>query len=688
MKVVIAEKPSVGKDIAKILGATEKKEGYWEGKGYYVTWAFGHLLTLAMPEEYGYKGFKRENLPMFPEFKLVIGGVKTKSGYKPDPGYSKQLKIIKDLFNKSDEIIVATDAGREGELIFRYIYDYLGCKKPFVRLWISSLTDSAIKEGFNNLKPGKDYDNLYKAAVGRSQADWLVGINATQALSIAAGSGSYSLGRVQTPTLSMVCSRFMENQTFIPVPYFQLKGEFANQDKVISVISDEKWDKRDKAEEIFNKIKNEKEIKVLSIEKKEKTEEPPLLYDLTNLQKDANKLFNLSADNTLKIVQGLYEKKFLTYPRTSSRYISDDIFEIIPSRIGLLRQYGALASIAETLVGKQLNKKSVDASKVTDHHALIITENIPRELTADEKAIYEMVATRMLEAFSQKCYKELTTIKLSIDSVIFSLKGSVIKKAGWRAIKNEKEENEEVPLTGLIFNEGQKLPLLGIDIVEKQTKPKPLHTESSLLGAMETAGKEIEDSELKESIKECGIGTPATRAAIIEKLIKVGYIERKKKNIIPTEKGISVYNIVKEKRIANVEMTAQWENDLGKIEAGDMTLDEFIKAIGGYVVNSVDELLNTKIEPMEENVLKCPKCKSGNMRFYEKVVKCSDQNCDFVIFRNKSDKNLTDNQVKELIEKGRTGLIKGFKSRNKGTEFDAHLKLDENFKVCFEFPAK
>lgn len=689
MKALIAEKPSVAKDIARILGANQKKDGYQEGNGYMVTWAFGHLITLAMPEEYGYKGYKREHLPMMPgEFKLVPGGKQTKTGYKADPGYLKQLKVIKEVFNQCDEIIVATDAGREGELIFRYIYDYLKCRKPFVRLWISSLTDASIKEGLRNLKPGKDYDNLYMSALGRSRADWLVGMNSSQALSISAGRGSYSLGRVQTPTLSMVCKRYLENKNFIPVPYFQLKADFTNQDHKLTVLSDEKWEDKEKLNEIFEKIRYKPDIAVVSVEKKEKTEEPPLLYDLTSLQKDANRIYNLSAADTLKILQDLYEKKFLTYPRTGSRYISEDIFDIIPSRIRLLRQYGPIASTAETLIGKSLNKKSVDASKVTDHHALIITENIPRELSKDEKAIYEMVASRMLEAFAAKCYKELTTIKLMVDDISFTLKGSAIKIAGWRAIKNEKEDSEEAALTGLTFREGQNLPLINIETVEKQTKPKPLHTEATLLAAMETAGKEIEDSELRASIKECGIGTPATRAQTIEKLLNVNYIERQKKNIVPTPKGLSVYETIKEKQISNAEMTARWETDLSKIEEGKMTLDEFIKEIGGYVVDSTEELLNTKIETMEENSLKCPKCKEGNIRFYDKVAKCTDPNCDFVIFRNKSGKNLTDKQIEELIEKGKTGVIKGFKSFNKGTEFDAHLVLDENYKVGFEFPER
>lgn len=688
MKCLIAEKPSVARDIARILGANEKKEGYQEGNGYYVTWAFGHLVGLAWPEQYGYKGFKKENLPMFPDFKLVPGGKMTKEGFEPEPSYVKQLNIIKEVFNKSDEIIVATDAGREGELIFRYIYDYLHCNKPFVRLWISSLTDAAIKEGLRNLRPGSEYDNLYKAAVGRSQADWLVGMNASQALTIAARSGSYSLGRVQSPTLAMICSRYLENKNFVPVPFYQLKAEFYNHDQKLSVLSDQKWDDKNGANDVLEKLRNKNEMKVVSIEKKEKTEEPPLLYDLTSLQQDANKIYNLSAADTLKITQTLYEKKFLTYPRTGSRYISDDIFEIIPSRISLLRHYGDLATKAEMVIGnKDLNRRSVDASKVTDHHALIITENVPRELNTDEKAIYEMVATRMLEAFSKKCFKEITTIKLSIDDLLFTLKGSAIKIAGWRAIRNEKEETDEVPLTGLVFREGQGLPLLGLDVIEKQTKPKPLHTEASLLAAMETAGKDIEDSELRASLKECGIGTPATRAQTIEKLLKIQYIERQKKHIVPTAKGLSVYEIVKDKKISDVEMTAQWEAALSKIETGNKNLSEFMKEIEGYVRASNEELLNTKIETKEtESGFKCPKC-NAPMRIFPKSVQCTDKECGYFIYRTIAGKELSEKQITDLFTKGKTSLIKGFKGKS-DKDFDAHVVLKEDFTTAFEFDNK
>ena len=687
MKALIAEKPSVARDIARLLGATQIKEGYQEGNGYLVTWAFGHLIQLAMPEEYGYKKYERESLPMFPEFKLVPGQTKTKEGYKSDPGYLKQLKVIKEVFDKADEIIVATDAGREGELIFRYIYDYLHCHKPFVRLWISSLTDAAILEGMKNLRPGNEYDNLYQAAKGRSQADWLVGMNSSQALSISAGKGSYSLGRVQTPTLAMICSRYLEHKNFKSVPYYQLKADLTGPNQKLSVLSDEKWDDKDVANNILERVRYQMDMRVVSVEQKETSQEPPLLYDLTSLQKDANSRLNMSAKETLDVLQRLYEKKFVTYPRTGSRYISDDLFDIIPERIKNVCLYPSLRDKAETLLCQPLNKRSVDGSKVTDHHALLITENVPQDLPKEEKAIYEMVATRMLEAFSPKCFKDVVTVKLALSDVMFTLKGSVIKVPGWRGIRNEKEESDGESLSGFNLKEGDSLPLLGIEVVEKQTKPKPLHTEASLLAAMETAGKDIENEELRESIKECGIGTPATRASIIEKLLNINYIERQKKNLVPTSKGMSVYEIVKDKKISDVEMTAQWEADLSKIQEGSMTFDNFICGIGGYVKETTSELLDIKIQVAETPGMKCPKCKEETIRFYPKVAKCGDPNCGYVIFRSIAGKELTDSHIKDLLIKGKTGLIKGFKGKT-GNNFDAIVVLKEDLKTGFQFPEK
>src|SRR5574344_1566932 len=561
MIAVIAEKPSVARDIATVLGATQKNDGNISGNGYIVTWAFGHLVGLAMPDTYGIENFKRENLPILPQlFQLIPRQVKTDKGYKPDSGTVKQLKIIKEVFDQCDKIIVATDAGRDGELIFRYIYQYLDCRKPFVRLWISSLTDKAIREGLQNLKDGTMYDNLFRSAKARSEADWLIGINASQALSIAAGRGTYSLGRVQTPTLAMICSRYLENKNFVPQKYWQLKLQTGKDSIEFSALSEEKFDSQQPAIDKLQIIKDSGQVQVKSVECKEVNQEPPLLYDLTTLQKEANTKLNFSADKTLSIAQKLYEGKLISYPRTGSRYISQDVFDEIPERISLLETYDRFASYAKSIKGSSLNRRTVDDKKVTDHHALIITENKPSSLQADEQAIYELVAGRMLEAFSQKCVKEVTSISLTSGDSIFAVKGTVIKSAGWRAVFNTQEEGEKNTVLPAL-KEGDNLALSDIELLEKQTKPKPLHTESLLLSAMENAGKELEDVVLNFSIQRPARSTLVPYAALFQSPLTRQYIVREKKALVPTEKGLAVYDIVRDKKIADVEMTGMWEND-------------------------------------------------------------------------------------------------------------------------------
>ncbi|SPY35851.1 DNA topoisomerase 3 [Porphyromonas cangingivalis] len=687
MIAVIAEKPSVARDIATILGATQKNDGNISGNGYIVTWAFGHLVGLAMPDAYGIENFRRENLPILPQlFQLIPRQVKTDKGYKPDTGTVKQLKIIKEIFDQCDKIIVATDAGREGELIFRYIYQYLECRKPFVRLWISSLTDKAIRDGLQNLKDGTMYDNLFRSAKARSEADWLIGINASQALSIAAGRGTYSLGRVQTPTLAMICSRYLENKNFVPQKYWQLKLQTGKDNIDFSALSEEKFDNQQPAIDKLQIIKDSGQVQVKSVECKEVNQEPPLLYDLTTLQKEANTKLNFSADKTLSIAQKLYEGKLISYPRTGSRYISQDVFEEIPERISLLETYDRFAGYAKSMNGSNLNRRSVDDKKVTDHHALIITENKPGSLQADEQAIYELVAGRMLEAFSEKCVKEVTSISLTSGESIFAVKGTVIKSAGWRAVFNVQEEGEENTVLPAL-KEGENLPLSDIELLEKQTKPKPLHTESSLLSAMENAGKELEDAELKASMKDSGIGTPATRAAIIETLFTRQYIIREKKALVPTEKGLAVYDIVRDKKIADVEMTGMWENALSKIESGEMNPDTFHKSTEVHASQITSELLGVQLTLSTQQDLTCPKCGTGRILLYPKVAKCDNTDCGLVIFRNKSDKQLTDKQITELVTAKKTGMIKGFRSKA-GKPFDASLAFDDQFNVVFVFPEK
>lgn len=573
MKTIIAEKPSVAKEIAHIVGADKREEGYMQGNGYYVTWAFGHLVQPAMPETYGMKGFHAENLPVIPDpFVLVPRQVKTENGYKPDAGVLAQIKIIGKLFDSSERIIVATDAGREGELIFRYLYAYLGCRKPFDRLWISSLTDTAIREGLQNLRDGKEYDNLYHAAKARSEADWLVGINGTQALTIAAGRGTYSVGRVQTPTLGMVCERYWEHKRFESKPFWQVHFGVVDADSgdILKFTSVNRWTDKATATDIYNKVKETGSVIITKVATKRKVEKAPLLYDLTTLQKEANSQHGFTAEHTLSIAQKLYEAKFITYPRTSSRYISDDVFATLPKLFKNLENHSEYGEKVKLLPGSEdYSKNSVNAAKVTDHHALLITENAAIGLFKDEKIVYDMILCRMIEAFSADCIKDITSVSAQVDhEVEFGISGSIIRQTGWRALslkeKNNRQDKDADATDNEVkdqvipnWQEGQHISFSGSTITEGKTKPKPLHTESTLLAAMETAGKEIEDDTMRQAIKDCGIGTPATRAAIIETLLRREYMVRQQKKLVPTEKGLALHSVVKNMAIANVEMTGK-----------------------------------------------------------------------------------------------------------------------------------
>ena len=660
---VIAEKPSVAKDIANVLNVRERHDGYLSGNGYLVTWAFGHLVQLAMPEAYGYTGFRRENLPILPqEFKYIPRQIREGKEYKPDPGVLKQLKVIREVFDRSDRIVVATDAGREGEAIHRYIYNYLGCRKPCLRLWISSLTDRAI-------------------------ADWEIGLNATQALSIAAGQGIYSLGRVQTPTLMMICSRYLENRDFTPQTYFRLKVTAEKDGTPFAAISELRYETLPAANAALAAVTATGTVQVADVQRREVSQEPPLLYDLTALQKEANGRYGFSADKTLSVAQSLYEKKVLSYPRTGSRYLSDDVFDEIPDRIALLKRYPAFAAHAAALKGASLNRRSVDAGKVTDHHALIITECLPGELSADERTVYDMVAARLLEAFSARCLKDVTTVSFTAGNSVFTAKGTVVRSAGWRAVRGERDEDDEGTAALPPLQPGEAFPLQSAECVEKQTKPRPLHTESSLLSAMEHCGRELRDDELRDSLKGNGIGTPATRASIIETLFARDYVRREKKSLVPTGKGLAVYQIVKDKRIADVEMTGQWETALAKIESGEMNPDTFRKGIEVYAAQITEELLQVQVSVADGGHIPCPKCRSGRILLYPKVAKCSNVDCGLTVFRNKGEKQLTDSQIADLVTKGKTSLIKGFRSRD-GKPFDAYLTFDKDFRTVYGFPPR
>ena len=682
---IIAEKPSVARDIARIVGAKSKQEGYMEGSDYVVTWAMGHLIALAMPETYGFSTYKAEDLPIRPNpFQLVVRQVRRDKEYVSDPAALKQLKVIRSCFDKADRIIVATDAGREGELIFRYIYSYLNCHKPFDRLWISSLTDKAICEGLSNLKPGNCYDNLYHSAKARSEADWLVGINASRALSIAR-KGGYSLGRVQTPTLAMVCRRYIENRDFSSVPYWKLSVLTEKEDLSLKTVGCKDYESEASAQTALAALRSQSQLTVETVVRKVAGTPPPLLYDLTALQKDANRHHGFSADKTLSIAQSLYEKKITTYPRTGSRYISEDVFEEVPA---LLRKIGKTLS-------NPLNRHSVDNAKITDHHAIIPTGETPSGLSTDEITIYQMVVNRFIEAFSSDSEEERMQVRFTNGTNTFTWKACRQISLGWKAVQKDKateadkkEDSDEHILSSLPnLTEGEVLSLVNADITEHKTKPKPLYTEATLLSAMENAGKEVEDAESKKAMAECGIGTPATRANIIETLILRDYICREKKSIIPTEKGLAVYEIVKDKKIANAEMTGAWELALAAIEAGKMPADKFSQGINSYVGTICEELLSLSSEQKSYPVYRCPKCGQQSVGIYAKVAKCRHESCGFHVFRDVCGIHLSEDNIRDLISSGRTPILKGLTSKA-GKKFNARLVLGEDYTTSFEFENK
>lgn len=698
MKCIIAEKPSVAREIAHLLNANERKDGYLKGNGYCVTWALGHLVSLGMPEDYGIRGFDKASLPIFPNpFQLTPRKTKQANHYKLDPSLLKQLKVIKTLVNRCEHIIVATDAGREGELIFRYIYKYLYCNKPFERLWISSLTEKAIQEGFEKLQPGSNFDGLSQAAKARSEADWLVGINATQALSIAAHQDIYSLGRVQTPTLALICKRFEDRNQFTQRKYWQIQLQHRKDYINFTSLSNLQWEEKKQAEVVLKSIEREGKVIVEDVAVNPVKEQSPLLFDLTELQKEANRKLGLSADEVLNTAQSLYEKKFITYPRTGSKSIPEDLWPAIPELVRILNMTEQFKPAISTLKFGNFNKRMVNNLKVTDHHGLLPTTKLPSALKASEKAIYDMIVYRLLESLSEHCLKEVSHIIVKVHHYEFSIKGSRIIHKGWRSIKgilsdnrdsdkgiNEHQYTNETLKELPEFKVGDELKISQAELQEKTTQPPKLYTEADLLSAMENAGKQIKDKDQQKILQSIGIGTPATRASTIETLFSRGYIIRKNKTLVPTEKGLQVYNLVKDKKIANVEMTAEWEMALHQIEKGALNKDQFINNIQAYTKEITHELLSLHIS--QENIpeLKCPKCDQHNLIIKEKIVKCPDEQCNWILYRIICGVQLNIKDLTQLLTQKKTSLIKNMKSKN-GKKFDAYLTLDDTLKLSFKF---
>lgn len=654
--LVIAEKPSVARDIAKTLGVSGKNEGYLTGENYVVSWAIGHLVTLAEPEAYDvkYKKWNFETLPILPDSMKLEAIKKTRS----------QLKVLHKLMHSReiDEIICATDSGREGELIFRYIYEITQCRKPFRRLWISSMTETAIREGFAHLQDGSHYDLLYHSARCRAEADWLVGMNASRAYTIRYGA-LLSIGRVQTPTLALIVEKQKEIDAFVPQDYFEVQADFEQYTGFwIDEKENTRLDLREKAEQIAARVKGQRGI-VSQIVKEEKRLLPPLLYDLTELQRECNRKFGFSAKKTLDIAQSLYEKrKMITYPRTDSRYLSDDMVGKIKQTLGRLKDVPAFSSYAAEALAKEklpLSKRIIDNSKVTDHHAIIPTDTRLRtdHLTPEENKVFSLVAARFLAVFYPAYVYEATKVYTKVGLDTFLSKGKTVLQEGWQAVekallpeirknKTEKEEEQQLPP----LTEQQPVIAKRTKVLDKKTKAPPPYTESTLLSAMENAGRFVEDEDLKEQMKDSGLGTPATRAAIIERLLSVGYIMRKGKTLVPTEKGQKLIAVVPEE-LRSPQTTGKWEKGLSSIAKGKMTEERFLESIRRYVRFLVDDAAQHKKDVVFEaerprgkrsrvqGFGKCPLCGKGKILENSRSYYCTEwkSGCKFSLWKDSTE---------------------------------------------------
>ncbi|MCD8153417.1 MAG: DNA topoisomerase 3 [Clostridiales bacterium] len=684
MRLVIAEKPSVAQSIARVLGAKKREDGYVEGNGYLVSWCVGHLVELAEPDAYDprYKKWAKEDLPLLPaEWK-----------YSVSAATKKQFDILKQLMNQKDveEIICATDAGREGELIFRLVYHQCGCKKPFLRLWISSMEDSAIRDGFANLRPGTEYDALYEAALCRERADWIVGMNATRLFSVLYGR-TLHVGRVASPTLAMAVLREAEIAAFQPETFYSVHLTLPGNMTVASGRIKEKT----AAEALALSCTGGAAV-VTKCERKEKSEKAPALYDLTSLQRDANRLLGFTAQQTLDYTQSLYEKKLVTYPRTDSRYLTDDMEEKVP----------ALAGIAAKLTGKAVPEKImvkpvINSKKVSDHHAIIPTMSAAQAdlpaLPVGEREILRLIATRLLAAVAQPYRYAETAAEFLCGEEIFTVKGKTVLDAGWKVIeKPEKAEKAETPLPEM--KAGDSFSVLSTEIKEGQTKPKAHYTEDTLLSAMERAGADDKVNcptgardgglgRMPDEVERKGIGTPATRAGIIERLVTRGFLERKgdkkAKNLIPTEKGTALITVLPE-QLQSASMTADWEEKLLQIEHGEYSPDAFMTEIEAMVSDLVDNYQVVKeaaviMPDTRKSLGKCPVC-GADVVERPKSWSCSDRSCNFALWKNNRyfeaiGKHMNESVAKKLLKNGSVHL-KGCYSKRLDKYFEATIFLD------------
>ena len=700
MKVCIAEKPSVAREIATILGANTKRDGYYEGNGYAVTYTFGHLCTLLEPKDYKphWKSWDLNNLPMLPQ--------KFETKVTSNDGIQKQFNIVKSLFDKADVIINCGDAGQEGELIQRWVINQCNYKGKVQRLWISSLTEEAIKDGFKNLQASEKYDNLYYAGFSRAIGDWLLGLNATRLYTVKFGGYKQvlSVGRVQTPTLAMLVNRYKEIENFKPQPYWELQTTYRNTN---FNYEDGRFLKKEDGQILADKVK-EADFEIVSVTKKKGKEYAPKLFDLTGLQVYCNNKFGFSADETLKMVQKLYEMKVVTYPRVDTTFLPNDVY---PKIAGILSKLTNYSKLIQPLLGQKIkkSKRIFDDKKVTDHHAIIPT-GIQTNLQYNQQQVYDIITKRFIAAFYPDSDVSNTSVIGKAAEIPFKTTGKEIINKGWRLVFEteesniKKEMNEQLTLPS--FVKGEKGPHQP-SFLEKETKPPRNFTEASLLRAMETAGKQVDDDEMRELMKENGIGRPSTRASIIETLFRRKYIERKKKLVLPTSTGIQLIDLIDNELLKSAELTGRWEKRLKEIERGEFNAGTFISNMKKMVDELVYEVRSNKSKvrisstavtssTVEKSPVKktksikqvtgktCPKCNKGTLLKGSKAFGCSDYNktCDFLMPFEFLGKKISENQLIRLIDKYCTTNLKGFKTEN--SKVEGLIRFDENYKFKFE----
>jgi len=739
MKLCIAEKPSVAKEIATILGANLKKDGYFEGNGYWVSWTFGHLCGLKEPHEYTpiWKMWNLATLPMIPsKFSIKV---------MENQGVQKQFRTIESLVQRCDEIINCGDAGQEGELIQQWVLLKAKNTKPIKRLWISSLTEESIKEGFEKLRNGDDFKNLYAAGSSRAIGDWLLGMNATRLYTLKFGQNKQllSIGRVQTPTLAMIVNRQKEIENFKSAKYWELKTRYRD---VLFSAQLEKFDQRETIQVVFDSITG-KDFTVKSYEQKEGKEQPPRLFDLTSIQVEANNKFGFSADLTLNLVQGLYEKKLVTYPRVDTTYLSEDIYPKVPKILAGLKHFN---SLVKPLLDKPIkkSKKVFDDKKVTDHHAIIPTGVTPSGISPDEQKIYIAIAKRFISVFYPDCTVSNTTVLGYVEEIDFKATGKQIIDLGWRLVYEQEELERKAKIAAPKkldidenvsdetlnetasedenimphFVQGEKGPHIP-EAQEKETHPPKYYTEATLLRGMETAGKTIDDEELRDAMKENGIGRPSTRANIIETLFRRQYIVKKKKNLHATLTGVGLIDTIPSMLLKSAELTGQWEKKLRLIERGEYDVVNFRKELVEMVVNLTNEVMNStaKVVPFTETIIdqkqekeastkpdssvnptpkkpkaekkelilqgqQCPKCKQGNLLKGKSAYGCAryKEGCKYVLPFSYLGKNLTPKQLEDLFTKKKTDVIRGFTAADNTTKIDGRLLFDTDFNLTFQ----